>query len=297
MHLRNRGVGGKRTASRRPRPESKDRVQRVLRPKAKPTDFIPMPNRYPTTSKSLDPQIESDWTAQSAAQAEENESPSPERSGDAESEEDKELSQDEDCDTSFEDGGVCLSEGYGATPTEANWGNTIPEPTDPQDQSSPLHQYWGLDATSLTTEIPPPNTEFYPQSGFAWSYEVETDNHIFRISTIPNDFLGNSGQDDWPRVLKACHTDYKNVSQRRETAEWVLKKTRDPDLEPLELEKLLAEVFYAALDEVKVRADFLQVWPSAFGWDAGYKGHINWSRKMEKLARDVQKEGLDIHLQ
>ena len=176
-------------------------------------------------------------------------------------------------------------------PDAQNWGNTIPPPVVAPQNQQPQGHYLS-DATSQTPPLGPPNTDLYEQSRFAWSYEVETKSVILRISTIPNDFLGNSGEDQWPRPLKVCHTDYKGVSALLDNAEAALGGGAVHKLKAEEVLALEEKVYNGAYNEAMAREEFLQVWPSAFGWDEGFEGHLKRSRILEEKARTAQKQGL-----
>ena len=240
MHLRNREVGGKKSASRRSRQEQAYRVQRQ-RPNAKASRlFFPRAKRH--TSPEAPP------------------------------------------------------EGDGAAPSGIKWGNTDPEPAASQEQPAPTVD-WHLDATSEAPKIPPPNPTSYRESEQVWSYEVETNTQIFRISTIPNDFLGNSKKDDWPRVLKTCHDDYKAVQAVLLKAQSdLIRECSRGVVEPHEDINLQKAIYRGAYDEAQARADFLKVWPSAFGSvEKGFDGHLFWSRKLEATARVAQQAALDAY--
>jgi hypothetical protein len=162
-----------------------------------------------------------------------------------------------------------------------------------------------------------------------WRYEVETESEIYRISTIPTDFIGNSSLqgEGWTPSMKAAYKNYKSMQDAVAIAEANLKNGPVPpgpsdngdegnneddadsgdggddgdhgddgenrgasDRKDAALRALQKEVYCALKSESKAREDFLKVWPSALGSSANFDTHIMWSRKLERRAREVQKE-------
>jgi hypothetical protein len=160
-------------------------------------------------------------------------------------------------------------------------------------KSSRLTSTWEVgDAVSEAHPIGPPNYNPYPASRTVWSYEVTTESEIYRISTVPNDFLGNSG-DNWPRTLKAAHNDYKVVQAALTTAKANLRTSRLIHADMPAYVDLQKRVYRATYDEAKAREGFLKIWPSAFGWTESLKGHIDWNRNLEREAKQAQRDALE----
>jgi hypothetical protein len=82
----------------------------------------------------------------------------------------------------------------GPTEEVSNWQDWSDRPT----SNSASQQVWNPDDSggSRPVFLGPPRTDYYPKSEVkytdkGWSYEIETYNELYRISTIPSDFFGN----------------------------------------------------------------------------------------------------------
>ena len=73
--------------------------------------------------------------------------------------------------------------------------------------------------------VPPRNDRIYPSSKIVWRYEVETESEIYRISTVPTDFIGNSSLqgEDWTPSTKAAYKNYKFMEDAVAIAETNLR--------------------------------------------------------------------------
>lgn len=180
-------------------------------------------------------------------------------------------------------------------PPSPVWGDG-PSEAPPTADPEPSGNWDTGDAGSPESILDPPNPNFYPESEIIGSYEVATNTEIYRISTIPDDFIGNSNEVDWPRALKAGHTDYKLVQKVLEAAEVNLRSAAiDGPADPLTMVDRCEAVYYAAYNAAKAREDFLKCWPSAFGYAESLAGHVRWNRKLENDARFAQREGLRLY--
>jgi hypothetical protein len=165
--------------------------------------------------------------------------------------------------------------------------------TKPSSRSSKPTSSWDAgDAASRAPPIGPANYELYPASETVWSYEVTTESEIYRVSTVPNDFIGNSYQ-NWPRTLSAGHDDYKAVQSALAIAKMNLTSSRHSCPDTATYVDLQKKVYRATYNEAKAREGFLKIWPSAFGWVESLKGHVDWNRHLERDARTAQREALD----
>lgn len=178
----------------------------------------------------------------------------------------------------------------------------------------------------LAPALPSRNHRLYPTSKIVWSYEVETESEIYRVSTMPTDFIGNSSLEgeDWTTAMKAAYKHYKSTQDAVDVAKANLRRgpvapypsddrvasddedaSDDKDASDAKnasddgdssdrrdaaRRTLQKELYYALKTENKAREEFLRAWPSAFGSSGNFDTHIGWSRKLEKKAREVQKE-------
>lgn len=131
-------------------------------------------------------------------------------------------------------------------PPSPVWGDG-PSEAPPTADPEPSGNWDTGDAGSPESILDPPNPNFYPESEIIGSYEVATNTEIYRISTIPDDFIGYSNEVDWPRALKAGHTDYKLVQKVLEAAEVNLRSAAiDGPADPLTMVDRCEAVYYAA---------------------------------------------------
>lgn len=159
-------------------------------------------------------------------------------------------------------------------------------------KSSPPTSSWDTgDAAAHAAPLGPPNYSLYPTSRTVWSYEVATGSEIYRVSTVPNDFLGNS-HENWPRALAAAHDDYKVVEATLNRAKHDLDHSPIADDDVAAYVALQERVYRATYNAAKAREAFLKIWPSAFGWTDNLTGHIHWHRNLERGARKAQTEAL-----
>jgi hypothetical protein len=171
-----------------------------------------------------------------------------------------------------------------------------PEPVLISSSTSELTWQGDDSAGSKPVVLGPPRTDYYPESQViytdkGWSYEIETYNEIYRISTIPSDFFGNTLT--WPEELSTAHKEYKDTERP------LLGATRNYiaalDFEPLDHPKiygLLGIRYRLALTAATQRANFMKMWPSAFNFTENNQGHVYWASKLVEEARASQKEGL-----
>ena len=139
-------------------------------------------------------------------------------------------------------------------------------------------------------QVLPHDGRIYPESETkfvenGWSYEVETDREIYRISTIPSDFIG-SNQDDWTTEMKNAYRDgrrgYKGQESFMDDAEkyYLYLKSTLPD-EHAVMMFLLKVQFDHAMYGAESRLDFLKRWPNAYN----SKTENHWSHILQVLNR------------
>jgi hypothetical protein len=164
--------------------------------------------------------------------------------------------------------------------------------------SSTFEQTWQDEqsAGSQPVFLGPPRADYYPESELkhtdeGWSYEIETYNEIYRISTIPSDFFGNTSH--WPDELKTAHRNYKDTEDPLvgATRDYIASLDAEP-LDHLRAYRLLRIRYRLALAAARQRANFMKKWPSAFNSTENNPGHLHWAGKLVEDARATQKEGL-----
>jgi hypothetical protein len=222
-----------------------------------------------------------------------------------------------------------MEQGQGWTPSPPasinQRDNDLPHRVNVEIPESPDNDAMGWDVVGQAERaaaLPPRNPYLYPSSKIVWSYEVETESEIYRVSTVPTDFLGNSNlrDQDWSASMRGAYQNYKSKSAAVDLAKANLDNAPvlpddpgfgdDSDIDytvdasddsdgtkerkakkrrEAEVRDLQRAYYYALKSESNARADFLKVWPSAFGATENFDTHIGRIRKLEKEAREVQK--------
>lgn len=103
-----------------------------------------------------------------------------------------------------------------------------------------------------------------------WRYHVITDVEEYRISTIPDDFLGSGTRNAWTFAVKAAYGYYKaceslSASLRYNSPDSVNKKEGYIFFQKL--------IWLSSLRAGQKRLEVLRKWPSAFELDGGTAGH------------------------
>ena len=148
------------------------------------------------------------------------------------------------------------------------WGDSPPPVAPPKEQWGPHcgHKY------GIT------NIE---RVGSAWRYDVVTDVEIYRISTIPEDFIGSSLWNNWTHEMNIAYDRYKEVDHLSEVLE---NTTMLMSEDEADITKNLHQLRYeTALGAATARIDFLRKWPNAFEKDQGTFGH--WERALWHLEK------------
>ena len=172
---------------------------------------------------------------------------------------------------------------------------SLPQPT-PASVSA-AQQAWdpNFSAGSTRVDLGPPRTDFYTEydienTNEGWSYEVETYNEIFRISTVPSDFFGNGPK--WPQELVNPYKAYKATERPLEQARYdCLVALKEEPRDHAKIYSLLEAKYEYLLPAVNARADFMKDWPSAFNYTENTRGHKYWAETLLYEARTCQRDG------
>jgi hypothetical protein len=175
-----------------------------------------------------------------------------------------------------------------------------------QDEPVPLstalpaaQQPWNPQDSAGSNRVPfgPPRTDFYPESDIqytneGWRYEVKTDNEIFRISTIPSDFFGNTSV--WSPEVVADHAAYKAAELPMERArDKCIRANNEVPRNNAKLYYLIKSRYEHTLPPMKARANFMKTWPSAFNYAESHRGHKFWAEGIVEQAQLCQLHAQD----
>jgi hypothetical protein len=194
------------------------------------------------------------------------------------------LSQDPDLDTSPDEltqnaEDQSTEDNGKPSPRDASWGNAdgeffqnedyIPEAYPPAFEEVNEEGPWKKEPWG------PHDGSFYRESDIEyqdlyWRYHVITDAEEYRISTIPDDFLGSGTRNAWTLEVRTAYYYYK-------ACESLSVSLKYGSLDPVN--KKEGYIFYqeliwlASLRAGQKRLEVLQKWPSAFEQDNGTAGH------------------------
>ena len=185
------------------------------------------------------------------------------------------------------------------SPTEAD--NTWPSPTEANNtwENSEANGDWGLPPTEPKEpwgshcghEYAMTSTEYI---GNAWRYDVITNVEVYRVSTIPDDFVGTSPDNDWREELAEGYRRYKEVDNMSQELELATAQLSDMYRE--NRDDLHKARYKAALRAGILRVKFLNKWPSAFELNEGTFGHWVWAFKLLGDAETARREGARIKM-
>ena len=163
-----------------------------------------------------------------------------------------------------------------------------------------LEPWEGDPLDKMAVTVPPPVDTFYPESAITnrdggSSYEVTGHNQVYRISTVPADFIGIGGE-TWPEEQRLAYQFYKalEVAMDRAKSSCISASEIDPT-DYLKLFKLQAERYHSALRVAKARADFLRRWPNAYQTVDGIRGHRSWVNRLVAEANAAREEAFSHH--
>lgn len=122
------------------------------------------------------------------------------------------------------------------------------------------------------------NTEY---KNTAWRYDVVTDVEIYRVSTMPNDFIGSSPWNNWTHEVLVAYHMYKEVDHMSEELEHAAKVLSADEADSRN--DFHRTRYEAAVRAATLRIEFLRKWPNAFEQHDGTFNH--WERALELLQR------------